>query len=116
MANIKSKAFKVNIKVLSFNQCWQGKIKKSVAYHIYRKELLKMLPNMPLPEPPYRLHLQYGFSSRAGDIDNPNKALIDVLTEFYGFDDKLIYELFIRKRIVPRGQEYFMFRFEHIKV
>ena len=107
---------KIDIKPLSVNKAWQGKRFKSREYETYEKLMLCMLPAMQIPEPPYRLFYEFGFSNTQSDYDNPCKPLGDILQKKYGFNDKEIYEAHIRKRIVKKGQEYLRIRFEHIDI
>lgn len=107
---------KLDIKPLSVNDAWQGKRFKSPAYKSYERLMLCALPATPLPEPPYRLYYEFGFSNTQSDYDNPCKPLGDILQKKYGFNDKEIYEAFIRKRIVKKGQEYIRIKFEHIDI
>lgn len=48
------------------------------------------------------------------DIDNPTKLILDILQKRYGFNDKMIYELNLKKEIVKKGKEYFSFCIEKI--
>jgi len=103
-------------KPLSVNEVWQGKRYKTTAYKAYEKRIIPELPKMVLPEPPYRLTLEWGFSSAASDWDNPIKPFQDILSKHYGFNDKLIFEGIVRKRKVKRGQEYIQFKIEHLPI
>ena len=47
-----------------------------------------------------------GFSSKNADIDNPTKPILDILQKKYKFDDRQIYELNLKKQIVPKGDEF----------
>ena len=105
---------KINIKPLSVNQVWQGKRFKTPKYKAYEKELMYTLPSIKLPEPPYSVYYEFGFSSAASDIDNPIKPLQDVLQKRYGFDDKHIHEMIVRKFKVKKGEEYFKFEINSI--
>ena len=107
---------RLDIKPLSVNRAWQGKRFKSKDYEAYEKMMLVLLPEATMPEPPYRLFYEFGFSNSQSDYDNPCKPLGDILQKKYGFNDKEIYEAYIRKRIVKKGQEYVRIRFEHIEV
>ncbi len=95
---------KIKIKPLSVNDAWKGKRYKTDDYESYEEELFYMLPKY--MEVGRTLHLEFGFSNRASDIDNPIKPLLDILQKKYDFNDKDIYELRVLKRIVPKGQEY----------
>ena len=68
-----------------------------------------MLPKLAMPEPPYKLEFVFGFSNRACDLDNPVKMCQDILSKKYGFNDKHIIELHVRKEIVPKGAEFIEF-------
>lgn len=107
---------RLDIKPLSVNKAWQGKRFKSRDYEAYEKMMLVLLPKLEMPEPPYRLFYEFGFSNTQADYDNPCKPLGDILQKKYGFNDKEIYEAHIRKRIVKKGQEYVRIRFEHIDI
>lgn len=107
---------RINMKPLSVNEAWQGKRYKSDKYNAYEMEMLLRLPPGKLPNPPYRVHYEFGFSNRLADFDNPCKPLGDILQKKYGFNDNEIYEAHIRKVIVPKGQEYVKVRVEHMEV
>jgi Holliday junction resolvase RusA-like endonuclease len=97
---------KINIKPLSVNQVWQGKRFKTKAYKDYETELLYLLPKVRIPKGKIRMELEYGLSSKNADIDNPTKPLLDILSKKYGFNDKMIYQLNIKKVDVKKGEEY----------
>ena len=107
---------RINIKPLSVNDAWQGKRFKSPAYKEYEKLMLCLLPVGKLPEPPYRIYYEFGFSNTQADYDNPCKPLGDILQKKYLFNDKDIYEACIRKRIVKKGEEYIRVRIIHIDI
>lgn len=56
----------------------------------------------------FRLRCVAAFSNRAGDLDNVFKPLLDsmVASMDSDFDDRQVYEIMARKRIVKKGQEY----------
>ena len=64
---------RVNIKPLSVNRAWQGRRYKTDAYEAYEMEMLLRLPAGRLPEPPYRVFYEFGFSNKLSDYDNPVK-------------------------------------------
>lgn len=105
---------RVNMKPMSVNRAWQGRRFKSDEYEAYEKEMLLRLPAGRLPEPPYRVHYEFGFSRKDSDYDNPVKPTQDVLQKKYGFDDKEIYEATIKKVLVKKGCEYVKVRIEHL--
>lgn len=100
---------RVDLKPLSVNECWQGKRFKTKRYKEYEKILLIMLPKIELPDPPYRVYYEFGFSSASCDLDNPIKPLQDVLQKKYGFDDKHIFGMTAKRVKVKKGDEYIIF-------
>lgn len=106
----------IPIKPLSVNRAWQGKRFKTGEYETYQKEMLLLLPDGKVPEPPYRVFYEFGFSNKLCDFDNPCKPLGDILQKKYGFNDNEIYEAHIRKKVVKRGHEYIRVRIEHIDI
>ena len=99
----------IKTKPLSVNRAWQGKRFKTVEYKNYEVGVMWMLPVIKIPEPPFRVNYEFGFSSKNSDIDNPVKLITDILQKKYGFNDKDIYELNIKKKIVKKGSEYIKF-------
>ena len=101
---------KVNIKPLSVNDAWKGRRYRTDKYKAYKEELMLKLKPMEIPKGELQLSVQFGFSSRGSDNDNPLKPFQDVISEYYGFNDNRIYETLILKRIVPKGQEFISFQ------
>ena len=99
----------IKIKPLSVNQCWQGKRFKTNLYKKYERDLLLILPKIIIPKAPYKVYYEFGFSSSASDLDNPIKPLQDILQKRYGFDDKHIFEMTVKKTKVKKGEEYLIF-------
>lgn len=101
---------KINVKPLSVNKAWKGKRYKTDAYKIYERVVLGLLPkNYEIPESPYELHLEFGFSSDASDWDNPIKNFQDILAKKYKFNDKLIKKGVVTTEKVLKGKEYVKF-------
>lgn len=98
---------KLQIKPLSVNECWQGKRFKTKAYLSYEKQLLLLLPKIGNSDFS-RISIEFGFSSKLSDLDNPIKPLLDVLQKKYAFNDKDIYELNIKKTDVKKGEEFIL--------
>lgn len=113
MSSQHSKEVKLNIKPLSINQAYQGRRFKTPAYNAYTKKVLLMLPKIKMPEPPYEVYYEFGFSNKAADWDNGIKVTQDLLSTKYGFNDKLIYFGTVKKVIVPKGKEYIKFKISH---
>jgi Holliday junction resolvase RusA-like endonuclease len=95
----------LNVKALSINECFQGKRFKTKAYLSYEKTLLLMLPKRDLKDVE-RVNIEFGFSSKLADIDNPVKPILDILQKKYGFNDRDIFELNIKKVVVKKGDEF----------
>lgn len=108
------KYIKINLKPLSVNNAWQGKRFKTPEYNKFERDYLLMMPNMHIPEEKLKIDIEYGFSNTLSDIDNPTKLILDILQKRYGFNDKMIYELNLKKEIVKKGKEYFSFCIEKI--
>ena len=102
----------IKIKPLSVNECWQGKRFKTKAYKDYEKKLLLLLPKLKLPEPPYKISFEFGFSNVLSDWDNPIKPLQDILQKKYSFNDRDVFEAKVKKIKVSKGQEYLKFNIE----
>lgn len=105
----------LDIKPLSVNDAWQGRRYKTDKYASYQRAVLYMLPQIKLPEPPYKVYYEWGLSNRQSDYDNPTKQFQDCLSKKYGFNDCEIYAAEIRKVIVKKGCEYIKFRIEHFE-
>ena len=105
----------INIKPLSVNEVWQGRRYKTKKYKSYEKELSLLLPPLEIDFKGYlRVDITFGFSSPQSDIDNPLKPLIDVLQKKYGFNDRQIQELNIKKEIVKKGDEFIKLQINQI--
>lgn len=103
----------LKIKPLSVNSVWRGKRFKTPAYSAYEKAVMGILPDMKLPEPPYEIHYEFGFSSSASDIDNPVKPITDILSKKYEFNDKLVKKMVLSKVKVKKNEEYVKFEIIH---
>lgn len=105
---------KVNIKPLSVNKAWQGRRFKTKAYQEYETAMLAILPNATLPKPPFEVWYEWGFSNYSqSDVGNPEKCVSDILQKRYGFDDKDIVEMHLKKKKVKKGEEYIKVRIDH---
>ena len=105
---------KVNIKPLSVNKAWGGRTYKSSDYKQYEKDLALILPKIKIPEGQLHVSFIFGFSSAASDIDNPLKPMIDIMQRRYGFDDKQVFELNVKKEKVKKGKEFIKFKIEEL--
>lgn len=103
---------KINIKPLSVNAVWQGKRFKNKLYKQYEMDVSFQLPKFKLPEPPFRIYFEFGVSSKLADIDNPVKPFMDILQKKYGFNDREVYEMTLKKVDVKKGNEYIKWHIE----
>ena len=110
------KTYRMQVKPLSVNKCWQGRRFKTIEYKRYEREVLTLLGYYELPEGEIELTITAGFSSRAADLDNFAKPFIDILQKKYGFNDNRIYKLILIKDIVKKGSEYLEFEFKEYEV
>ena len=98
---------RIEIKPLSVNDAWQGKRFKTPKYKSWQKDLLILLPNLKIKfKGDLKVDFVFGFSSKASDIDNPLKPLIDTLQKKYKFNDNQIQELIVKKELVKKGEEF----------
>lgn len=102
------------IKPLSVNRCYKGRRFKTNEYKNYEAILLRTLPDLILPKPPYKISFEFGFSSASSDYDNPVKPLQDILQKRYGFNDKNIFYGTSKKVKVNKGEEYFLVKLESL--
>ena len=105
----------IKIKPLSVNKVWQGRRFKTKEYKAYEQEVLLILPKIEVPEPPYSVCYEFGFSSPLSDLDNPIKPLQDILQKKYGIDDKHIFHMEASKTIVKKGEEYIRFSISNLQ-
>ena len=99
--------FKLNEKPLSVNEAWQGKRFKTPDYKAYEETILLSMPKGKIDaEQMLRVEFFFGFSNKASDLDNPVKLLLDIAQKKYGFNDKNVFELNVRKCIVKKGDEF----------
>lgn len=103
---------KISVKPLSVNRLFQGRRFRTEEYDIYEKEILRLLPDLEVGSPPYKVTIVFGLSNNAADADNYTKAFIDIAQKRYNFNDKYITELHIYKRITAKKEEYISFNIE----
>jgi Holliday junction resolvase RusA-like endonuclease len=105
----------LRIKPLSVNKAYKGKKYVTQAHKDYKEFILLSLPNENLLiTPPFKIVYHFGFSTTKADLDNPVKVLQDIISEKYGFDDRHIWEINIKKHIVPKGKEFVEFEISAI--
>lgn len=101
---------KIDITPLSVNKAWQGRRFKTHLYKKYESIVLLMLPKLSGLKAPFKVEINFGFSSTLSDIDNPLKPFLDILQKKYNINDKDIHELNVTKTIVPKGKEHIEFK------
>lgn len=104
--------YKINIKPLSVNEAFRGKKYRTDKYDAFIKKMLLELPKtVSIPDAKnIKLAIEFGFSSKASDIDNCCKSFIDCLVKKYSVDDRYIYEMHVFKNIVKKGEEFIRFK------
>lgn len=100
---------KIDIKALSVNRAWKGRRFKTDDYKFYEIGVTYLLPRMNIPKGKLEIFIEFGFSSKAADVDNPVKPFVDILQKKYKFNDKMIYSLHLKKADVKKGKEYICF-------
>lgn len=105
---------RINCKPLSVNRCWQGRRFKTIEYKRYEQLLLSTLPKYQLPKKPFSVSLIFGLSSINNDIDNSVKPFLDILQKKYGFNDRDVFELYVKKEVVNKGCEFIEFEINNI--
>jgi len=107
--------FKLSIKPMSVNQAWQGKRFKTPTYKEFEKEMMFMIPSTKERfSDMLSVSFEFGFSSPLADLDNPVKPTIDILQKKFGFNDRHVFELNVRKYIVEKGKEFISVRIENL--
>ena len=97
----------LKVKPLSVNEAWQGRRFKTDTYKEYEKTILFLLPKTRIKiSDMLRIEFHFGFSNLASDLDNPVKPLLDILQKKYGFNDRDVFELNVRKNKVDKGNEF----------
>ena len=105
---------KVDLKPLSVNDAWKGRRYMTDEYKTYKKSLFYLLPQkIEIPDPPFEIHFEFGFSSSLSDWDNPIKPTQDIIAKKYGFNDKLIKKGVVISESVKPGKEYIKFKLLH---
>lgn len=105
----------LKVKPLSVNKLYNGQRTKSKLYNKYSRDISFMLPNFKGElSDMLRVEIFFGFSTRAADIDNCCKGILDIVSKKYGFNDNRIYELNLRKCIVKKGDEFISIVIENL--
>lgn len=104
--------YTIQIKPLSVNECFKGRRFRTKKYDEFILKMFALLPNKItfVDENNIKIAIEFGFSSKASDIDNCCKSFIDCLVKKYKVDDRNIYEMHVFKSIVKKGEEYIKFK------
>ena len=97
----------INIKPLSVNQCWQGRRFKTKIYEKYEKQVLELLKTYKIKlekTKKYGINITFYISNKLSDVDNFVKPFLDILQKKYNFNDKQIFELNLKKVIIPKKE------------
>lgn len=106
---------RIEVKPFSVNQAWQGKRFRSNAYKKFQNDMMLMLPPLKISfKKRLKVDLVFGFSSKAADIDNPIKPLLDILQKKYGFNDNQIYQMNVVKEITKKSEEFIKLQINEI--
>lgn len=100
------------VKPFSANIMYQGRKVKSAAYRDHEAVLSRRLPDIPIPDGPLTLKILVCYSNSLSDLDNALKPFLDVLQKRYKFNDRNIYKIVARKRVVPKGEDTIKFSIE----
>ncbi len=106
---------KLNIKPLSVNEAWQGRRFKTNKYKKYIKDMMKILPNLTIPDGYLYLRIEFGFSNSSSDFDNPVKCFVDCLQKRYMFNDKMIKKCTITINPTKKAEEYIKFNIKPLE-
>ena len=111
----------VPVKPVSANRMYDHSSKrkwKSEKYVVFEKNLNSALKeiNLHLPKDGgLKLEVVFGISSRF-DLDNGLKAFIDILQNFYEFNDNRVFHIDAKKDKVKKGSEYIEFDLTQLEV
>jgi len=104
------------VKALSANQSWMltSRTFKTPVYQSFRQQIHFSLIARGFRKLGFNkkasmcFHAVFGISARM-DLDNCLKPFIDVLEDFYGFNDSQIAEIHVKKVKVKKGEEFIEF-------
>lgn len=104
---------RINIKPMTINRAWKGRRFKTDEYRSWRTEMFYTLPKIEVPDPPFKVSFEFGFSTKNSDIDNPVKCCLDAIQDKYRINDRDVYRLEVEKKMVKKGGEYIKFKIEN---
>lgn len=104
---------RINFKPISLNEAYSGKRYKTEYCKAFVKAVTLMVKPQKMPEPPYKISFIFGVSNMGADWDNPVKLSQDCIAKKLMFNDRLIHKGEAEKVLVPKGQEFIMWKLEH---
>lgn len=99
----------LGIKALSVNKLYKGIKERSHYYKKFRREVFQTLNGCSSKvnlSGNLTFCMEVGFSSPLSDLSNAMKAIEDVLSEYFGFNDRQIVRIELDKLLVNKGDEY----------
>ena len=105
----------LQVKPLSANKMFYRNKNKTVEYREYQQEMLDEMRDEEwiFGSSPVTFIIKAGLSSKAADLDNIIKPLLDTWqTIFDEFNDNKVYKIIAEKEIVEKGKEYIHVRVE----
>ena len=107
--------YSIPIKPLSANNMWYGQKRETTEYRNYKKTFISYFKGLELPDKEVRVKVVVGHSSKLFDLDNVFKPLFDSLQKAVPhFNDRYIYEILAKKKLVKKGEEYLKFKVEEL--
>ena len=105
----------IKIVPLSVNRAWRGRRFKTPEYKSFEKKLFFMLPRVAVTKGmPLKISFLWGFSNMASDVDNPCKQTMDCMAKRFGFNDRDVMEINLKKQKVKKGEEFIQFKIEDL--
>lgn len=101
-----------DLKPVSVNQAYYKNRARSRLYMDYIDGWQTYLCGHVIPEDidkkdmRFKVTIHVGFGNRASDLDNIVKPTVDIMAQWFGFDDKQVIHLEAFKHVVPRGSDY----------
>ena len=109
-----------DLKPVSVNQAWYRNKKRSKLYNDYIEGWQDYLMGEEIPvdidrkDMRFKVIVHVGFSNRASDLDNVIKPTIDIMQQWFDFDDKQVIHLEAFKHITQKGRDYIHVRLEEV--
>ena len=101
--------FRLNVKPLSANRMYYRNKNKTREYREYQQEILDEMRGVDweYEDVPVSFYISVGVSSKAADLDNVIKPLLDTFQAIYEkFNDNKVFRIEAEKEIVEKGKEY----------